>query len=303
MTSIRNPCSFATHPKGATRNLFRLTVRMVKQANTASGNPRRVRSNLSVWITRSRIRVLISLTGGLVIWEIVGRHSSPLIFVPFSETATAFGRAVLSGELIWHSIISCIELSVGFFIGLVVGLVGGLLSAFNRTFRDMTDFWISAAYSTPYVALIPLFIVWFGIGLTSKIALVIFAVFIPVWLNAYAGVTSVDPNLLELAKSFAANRFQTLLWIILPWSLPSLIVGLRLALSRGFIAVIVGELMGATEGLGFLINVSANTFQTAKLLAGVAVLALITIAIVELLKWIQRRTVPWWEIRSGTEGS
>ena len=266
-----------------------------------NGHLSRVARSLTGWITGPRVRILISLAGGLLAWEIVGRLSSPLIFVPFSETAAAFNRALLSGELIRHGMVSFLELAVGFFIGVIVGILGGLLSAFKRNFREMTDFWISAAYSIPYVALIPLFIVWFGIGLASKIALVIFAVFIPIWLNTYAGVTSVDSNLLELAKSFDASRFQTLLWIVLPWSLPSLIVGLRLALSRGFIAVVVGELIGATEGLGFLINVAANTFQTAKLLAGVVALALITIGIVELLKWIQRKAVPWWELRSDIE--
>jgi ABC-type nitrate/sulfonate/bicarbonate transport system permease component len=133
--------------------------------------------------------------------------------------------------------------------------------------------------------------------MASKIALVIFSVFIPVWLNTYTGIIGVDAQLVEVAQAFGATRWQVLRWIVLPWAFPALIVGFRLAFSRGFIAVVVGELVGSTAGLGYLIDVAGNSFQTDKLLAGVAVLAIITVLFVETLKWGQRRLFPWWEIK------
>lgn len=249
-------------------------------------------------LTGKKAKVVASLAGGLLVWELVGRITNPVIFVPFSATAVAFLKLTVSGELIHHSAVSFTELIVGFAIGSVIGIVGGTLAAFSRNFRIATDVWISILYSAPYVAFVPLFIVWFGIDMASKIALVIFAVFIPVWLNIYTGIISVDTQLVEVAQAFGAKRSQVLRWVVFPWALPSLIVGLRLAFSRGFIAVVVGELVGSTAGLGFLIDVAGNTFQTDKLLAGVAVLAIITIIFVELLKWGQRKLVPWWEMKS-----
>ena len=253
-------------------------------------------------LTSTKAKMLTSLVGGLIIWELVGRFTNPVIFVPFSTTAVAFAKLCLSGELIHHTLVSLTELVVGFAIGAVIGIVGGTLAAFSKNFRITSDVWISIFYSTPYVALVPLFIVWFGIDMASKIGLVIFAVFIPVWLNTYTGIISVDSQLVEVALAFGAKRSQVMKWIVLPWAFPSLIVGLRLAFSRGFIAVIVGELVGATAGLGYLIDVAGNTFQTDKLLAGVAVLSIITIIFVELLKWAQRKLVPWWEMKSESDG-
>ncbi|HEY7555138.1 MAG TPA: ABC transporter permease [Candidatus Binatia bacterium] len=249
------------------------------------------------FLTGTRAKAFASLAGGLLLWEIVGRLTSPVIFVPFSVVALAFWNLTVSGELIHHTAVSFTELILGFVIGSMIGIVGGTLAAFSKNFRVATDVWISIAYSTPYVAFVPLFIVWFGIDMASKIALVIFSVFIPVWLNTYTGIISVDAQLVEVAQAFGATRSQVLRWIVLPWAFPSLIVGFRLAFSRGFIAVVVGELVGSTAGLGYLIDIAGNSFQTDKLLAGVAVLAIITVIFVEILKLAQRRLFPWWEIK------
>lgn len=242
-----------------------------------------------------------SLFTGFAMWEIVGQLTSPLILATFSDSVIAFVKAVSTGELIRHTVISFTELAIGFVIGFVVGLVGGLLSAVNRTFRDMTDPWIAIKYTTPTIALIPLLVVWLGFGMPAVIALVFLAVFVPIWLNTYIGVTSTDPHLLEVMRTFGASRLQMLRWVILPWALPSLIVGIRLAFSRGFVAVIIGEFIGSTAGLGYFISVAAGFYQTEKIMAGVMVLAGITIIMVELLKWMQRGMVPWWETRESDD--
>jgi hypothetical protein len=126
------------------------------------------------FLTGTRAKAFASLAGGLLLWEIVGRLTSPVIFVPFSVVALAFWNLTVSGELIHHTAVSFTELILGFVIGSMIGIVGGTLAAFSKNFRVATDVWISIAYSTPYVAFVPLFIVWFGIDMASKIALVIY---------------------------------------------------------------------------------------------------------------------------------
>lgn len=242
-------------------------------------------------------KVLVSLAVGLAFWEILGQLTSRIILAPFSETLVEFGNVLFSGLLIEHAAISLAELGLGFTIAFVVGTLGGLFAAFNKTFHEMTDPWLSILYSTPYVAFVPLFIVWLGLGMASKAALAVYAAFIPIWLNTYHGISTTDPKLVEVVRCFGASRFQTLKWVNVPWALPSVIVGVRLGLSRAFIAVIVGEFMGATAGIGYMISISGNMFQTERLLAFVAVLGIITLSVVELVKWIQRRAVPWWEER------
>ncbi|MCH8991389.1 MAG: ABC transporter permease subunit, partial [Acidobacteria bacterium] len=122
--------------------------------------------------------------------------------------------------------------------------------------------WITTRVRRLYTPVIPLLVVWLGFGMPAVIALVFLAVFVPIWLNTYIGVTSTDPHLLEVMRTFGASRLQVLRWVILPWALPSLIVGIRLAFSRGFVAVIVGEFIGSTAGLGYFISVAAGFYQT-----------------------------------------
>lgn len=242
-------------------------------------------------------KIALSLAIGLVIWEIAGRNTTPLVFAPFSDTLVAFLDAMGSGELVRHTAVSLTELTIGFLLGSSIGLVGGVMAALNKSFRDITDPWISILYSTPYVAVIPIFIIWFGLGMSSKVALVVLAVFIPVWLNTWLGVTGTDPHLVEVMRSFGATRRQILRWVVLPWALPSFMMGIRLGFSRGFIAVIIGEFLGSSAGVGYFILKSSEFFKTADLLAGMLVLSIIAVLTVEFLKWIQHRMVPWWEVR------
>ena len=240
-------------------------------------------------------RILLSLFLGLLLWEIVGRLSNPLIFVPFSQVVGAFLELARSGDLWRHTYVSFVELVVGFSIGAGVGLALGVVIGVSEPVRDMTDPWISVLYSTPYIAVTPLFIIWFGIGITSKAAIVFLAVIFPVLLNTYAGIATAERRLVETGRAFGASNFQIFRWILLPSALPSIVVGLRLAMSRGLIAVVVGELFGSLAGLGFLIANSAQKFDTAMLLAGVFTLAGIAMILVETLKWIEHRMAPWRE--------
>jgi len=251
------------------------------------------------WIRKGRFRrylpVLFSWALGLGIWEIVGRNSSSFVFASFSDSVEALWGLAESGVLFRHAKVSMQELSIGFSIGAAIGITGGALSGFSRTFRDMTDHWITVFLATPFAAIFPIFLVWFGLGLNSKIALAIFASFMPIWINTHTGVLSVDRRLLELTTAFGGNWLQALRWVVLPWSLPSLIEGLRFGLSRAFLAVIIGELLASQAGLGFLINLSGATLRIDKLLATVMVVTGITVILVEIMKLAQRRLVPWWE--------
>lgn len=251
------------------------------------------------WTRKGRFRrylpVLVSWALGLGVWEFVGRNSSSFVFASFSDSVEALWRLTESGVLFRHAKVSMQELGIGFSIGAAIGITGGALAGFSRTFRDMTDHWITVFLSTPFAAIFPIFLVWFGLGLNSKIALAIFASFMPVWINTHTGVLSVDRRLLELTTAFGGNWLQALRWVVLPWSLPSLIEGFRFGLSRAFLAVIVGELLASQAGLGFLINLSGATLRIDNLLATVMVVTGITVVLVEIMKLAQRRMVPWWE--------
>lgn len=248
------------------------------------------------WIPRVRSRgvvILLSLFTGLVIWEVAGRLIHPLFFAPFSKVILTLGK-MAAGKDLWVDIyVTVTELALGFSIGVAIGLLGGILSGLNRPFRNMTDLWVSFLYSTPYVAIIPLIILWLGLGMASKVAIGVFAVFIPVWWNTYLGITSTDPNLVEVARTFGANNFQVLSIVLLRSGLPSILVGLRLAFSRGLIGVITAEFLASTQGVGFMINRAGNMFQSSELLAGVLLLGGGTMAVVEFLKWLEVKMAPW----------
>ena len=202
-------------------------------------------------------------------------------------------QAIAKGS-IWKDIfVSGQELVAGWLVAIGVGIPFGLALGWFRRLNYVFDPFISALYATPSVALLPLFIIWFGIGMNSKIAVIFMSSIFYVLLYSRVGVTTVDPNLLKAARSFGANDFQLLRTLILPSAVPYLMTGLRLSLGRALIGVVVGEMYAATAGVGYLITVAGATFQTDRVFVGVLLITFAGVGLTAVLQRIEERFSTW----------
>jgi NitT/TauT family transport system permease protein len=202
--------------------------------------------------------------------------------------------AVVQKGSIWKDIwISSQELVAGYTLALISGICLGLMMGWFRRLNYIMEPFVSALYATPSVALLPLFIIWFGIGINSKIAIIFLSsVFYPL-MYARVGVSTVDANIMKCAKSFGANDFQLLRTVVLPSSVPYLMTGARLGLGRGLVGVVVGELYAATAGVGYLITVAGATFQTDKVFVGVLIITFAGVGLTAVLQRIEERFSTW----------
>lgn len=243
----------------------------------------------------SRRTTLLSVIGGLLLWELVGRFvvTNPILFAPLSKVLLVGWSLLLDGELEHHLAVSLAEFFLGFVLASVVGIALGLLMATNRRIQDIMDPWISFFYSSPLVALMPFFILIFGVGMGSKIAIVFTIAIFPILLNAFVGIRAVDSHLIEVAAAFNCTRRQTFSKILIPGALPFIIVGLRLGVGRALTGVVVGELFASRAGLGFLIVTAGQSFDTATVFLGVLMFSIIGLVLMESLKYVERRLAPW----------
>ena len=243
----------------------------------------------------STCRAVASFVFVMVLWEIVARVlvKNPLFFAPLTAVWDRTVELWGSGELQVHIWTSSQEFILGFLLACFVGIACGVVMASSVIVRDFVDPWVSMLYSTPIIALGPLFILWFGIGVSSKVAVIFIVAVFPVLINTFAGLSTTDPNLIEVARSFGSSPTQIFTKVRFPAALPFVIAGLRLGVARGLVGVVVAELFGAKQGLGWLIMISAQTFDTAGLFAGVFILAASGVITVEIIKWIERRLAPW----------
>lgn len=244
---------------------------------------------------RARIRGAFTFFWLAVLWEVVARYGvrDERMLAPFSGVIRALLQLFTSGEIWKHLSISSYEFALGFILASVAGIAVGLLMGTLRFVREYLDPWISGLYAAPLVALAPFYIMFFGIGVSAKVALVFTVVFFPVVVNTYAGIASVDPGMIEVAHSFNATRAQILFKVLIPFSLSYIVTGLRLGVGRGLTGVVVGEFFFANAGLGFLVALAGQTFNTPLLFAGVIVFAFSGIALTGLLKRLERRLAPW----------
>jgi NitT/TauT family transport system permease protein len=169
----------------------------------------------------------------------------------------------------------------------------GVLMARFRVVEHAVDMYVSALYATPQVAFVPLLILWFGIDVKAKVIVVfMFSVF-PIIINTYQGVKSVDPRLLEVARSFVSS--EAALWgdVILPSAIPFIVAGLRLAVGRALIGMVLADFLTSISGLGYMIVKYQNSFQTAKLFVPIVVLMFLGVVLMELVKRLQTRLAPW----------
>jgi NitT/TauT family transport system permease protein len=229
----------------------------------------------------------------LVVWEMVAPFISPIFFTSPSAIALAFYETTVSGELPYFLWQSLQVMFYGLSIAIVVGILLGVAMARLRWLDWALDLPINALYATPLVAVVPLLVLWFGIYLKAKIIVVfLFAVF-PLLINTYQGVRECDKGMLEVAQSFRSTEWRTWQDVLLPFALPYIIAGIRLAIGRGLIGMIIAEFYTTISGLGFMITKYANIFAMDKTFVPVIVLMVLGVSLTTLLKWAGRRIAPW----------
>ena len=213
--------------------------------------------------------------------------NSLFLAAPTQIIAAIYGLAA-SGELWPHVGISAAEFALGYVIASLLGIALGFAMASSEVVKKMLQPWISGLYATPTIALAPLFILWLGIGIWSKVVVVIFLVLFPVTINTEAGLRTTSPRLIEMLRSFGATPRQIFFKLSLPSAMPFILAGLKLGIGRGLIGVVVAELFGSRAGLGRLISQSADAFNMPELFAGVVILAVAGIVMTAGFTWLER---------------
>ncbi|MEU2251792.1 ABC transporter permease [Nocardia xishanensis] len=235
----------------------------------------------------------------LILWQLGARSWLGVTTPAPTEVLEAGWELVRSGELWEHLAASARRVALGLALGISIGLVLGAAAGLLRVAEDLINAPVQALRMLPALALLPVFIIWFGIGDSFKIALITVAPIFPIYLNVFAGIRSVDRRLVEAAESLGLGRFELTWRIILPGALPQIFVGLRQALGIGWLALVVAEMQTTPVGLGFLMNDAKEFLRTDQIflvLVIYAVLGLLSDLVVRLL---ERRFLSW---RTGFEG-
>jgi ABC-type nitrate/sulfonate/bicarbonate transport system permease component len=231
----------------------------------------------------------------LAIWEAVSRAEivkSVLISSPSAIVAAAIDEFATGA--IWPNLEATLSVWViGFALASLLGIGIGLLSGRFRRFRYVADSWLNATNVAPDLAFVPILILWFGIGVTFKIVLVVLTGTFYVAVNTLAGVKSAEGRFLRVGRSFGASETRMLRTVILPGSIPYIITGLRQGSARTIVAVIVAEFVSSNQGLGFMISLSGAFLDTAKVMFGIAILAILGMLVSEILGRIERRFDAW----------
>jgi ABC-type nitrate/sulfonate/bicarbonate transport system permease component len=243
------------------------------------------------WLNRDRLAQAAAVIALLIVWEIIGRQIGRLILAPPSAVFSAFLEMVETGEIRTALGDSLGSLLLGFLIALLIGLVAGGLMGWYRPLAQVLDPFISGFYVVPVAALVPLLIVWFGIGTVPRImTIVLFAVF-EITIATTAGVRGVDERLIEMARSFGANTRQLALKVVLPDVLPVIFAGIRIGMGRAVQGMVTAELLFAVTGLGGLVMRYAGVYRLDKVLVTVVIVSLLGVTAMGLIQLIEQRLV------------
>jgi len=207
---------------------------------------------------------------------------------------------IVSGEFFRHFYVSMIELLLGFILAIAVGLVIGIFMGWSRIIGGLFDPLIMALYATPRIALVPLFVLWFGVGMSSKIFVVFIGVVFPVLINTMTGIRQVDPILLRAGRSFGATKRQMFFKILFPGALPAMMTGIRLGWGRGILGFVLGEMYVSMEGLGKLIQTAGNAMRTDQLFFLIIVVAGLGYIGTTVFRMLENKLTPWRKEEHGT---
>lgn len=231
----------------------------------------------------------------LLLWEAAARAGllpAHILAAPSSVLGTAFGM-IASGELPYNLAVSLRRAALGFAIGGGAGVALALGAGLLRRGDALIDPLVQIKRTLPVVALTPLFILWFGIGETTKIVLIAFAAMLPVYINLHQGIRGVDVRLVDAARSFGLGRAALIAHVVLPGALPSLLTGLRYSLSVSVLMLVIAEQVNASAGLGYLILNARDAMRTDIIVVCLLVYALLGLAGDSLIRAIERRALAW----------
>jgi ABC-type nitrate/sulfonate/bicarbonate transport system permease component len=250
-------------------------------------------------VTLRRLRPTILSIGFVIVvlaaWQLFsGMHwVNPLYSSSPSQVIASAWHFLPSAEGLNDMKISGEEFVIGLACSIVVGVVFGLLMGWYLILEETLGLALNIFYSLPLVALAPIIVLWFGIGILSKIVVVFVASLFPILISTLTGVKNVDRTLINLARSYNASRTEIWRTILLPAAVPSIVTGIRLGMATGLIGVIVGEFISAEAGIGFLISQAANNFNTDLLFVGLLVLAVVSVILTFALRAIEKRFNRW----------
>lgn len=230
-----------------------------------------------------------------ILWEIGSRTGviSALVLPAPSEALAALRDLWVSGELWLHLGASLQRLLLGWTIGTVLGIALGLFIGLFSTVRAGVGPLVAAIFPIPKIALLPLFIIWFGIGEESKVALIMFGTFFPTVIFTYGGVDNVDRGLIRMGQSFGLGRFSIVRKIILPGALPAILSGMRVSTAIAIILIVAAELIAAEKGIGAYVQIAGSLFATDQLIAGVAILSVLGLTVSWLISRAERFLLRW----------
>jgi ABC-type nitrate/sulfonate/bicarbonate transport system permease component len=244
---------------------------------------------------RVNARKALSVALILAVWQaIVSLGGMNPLFLPSPAAVLVSGwELILSGQLPWAVLVSLNRIVQGFVYGSLVGIALGLLAGAIRWVDDVVDPWVAAVYPIPKSALFPLFLLWFGLGDSSKIVTISVGVLFLVLINTVTGVKSINPLLLKAAQDLGATRTQVFVKVILPGALPNIFTGLRLGIGMALILVFITEIEATKAGLGFLLWEAFQLLDTTRVFVGVVTFGVLGIVSSWALQWLERVCCPW----------
>jgi sulfonate transport system permease protein len=259
--------------------------------------------------TRHRPRLRLPRTvrrlGGplllLVVWQLVGSLgiASSQVLAPPSAVARAAWDLTASGELGANLLASLIRAGEGLTVGVPLGVLLALVAGLFRLGDDLVDSSMQILRGLPVLGLLPLVIIWFGVGELPKVALVAFGALFPVYVNTYAGIRGVDNRLVESGRAFGLGRAGLIRYVLLPGAVPGFLVGLRFALTASWLILVIAEQLNATTGIGYLMNQAQSWYRTDIIVLGLLIYGLLGLASDGVVRLLERRLLVW---RNGFEG-
>ena len=271
-----------------------------KLAGVTSGELAGARARTSTarpaWRSRAVQVNLARIAVGAVIllaWELAVQGQNEAFFSKPSLVAQKLVELFAQGKIWQHIQITVTEIFFGYLIGAALGLVVGALLGRSKALSDIFQPYILMFYSIPKIALAPLFIIWLGLGINSKIAVVVLSAFFLVFVNTYSGMLSINEELVNLARIMGASRWQITRRVIAPAASPYIMLGLKTAVPYAVIGAILGEFIGSNKGLGYFILYAGQTFDSASLFAGIIILVSIVFLANQVLSRVEARVLRW----------